>query len=161
MTIDLMGGVFSDLSLVFKPQFDAVAGVTYSMVIVSAILYIFRPRIVVTDTATATTQLLDGVVLVAAATLNPRAKRKRQREATVSLESGISSLDGQNRVELIDVSSIPALEAPPGRDAVTETILQIDSGECSITHESCVEEKGQDDACKMERQLQCTLARTV
>lgn len=34
MAIDLMGGVFSDLSLAFKPQFDVIAGVAYSLVVV-------------------------------------------------------------------------------------------------------------------------------
>lgn len=35
MAIDLLGGVFSDLSLVFKPKFDPFAGVAYSCVVVS------------------------------------------------------------------------------------------------------------------------------
>lgn len=34
MTVDMLGGVFSDLSLVFKSNFDVVAGVTYSLVVV-------------------------------------------------------------------------------------------------------------------------------
>ena len=34
MCIDLMGGVFNDLSLVFKDKFDVVAGITYSLVVV-------------------------------------------------------------------------------------------------------------------------------
>lgn len=36
MVIDLLGGVFSDLSLVFKPNFDIIAGVAYSLVVVCA-----------------------------------------------------------------------------------------------------------------------------
>ena len=35
MFIDMMGGVFSVLSLVFKTEFDVIAGVTYSLVVVS------------------------------------------------------------------------------------------------------------------------------
>ena len=35
MTVDLLGGVFSDLSLAFKPKFDIIAGVAYSAVVVS------------------------------------------------------------------------------------------------------------------------------
>lgn len=35
MLIDLLGGVFNDLSLVFKKDFDVVAGVCYSVVVVS------------------------------------------------------------------------------------------------------------------------------
>ena len=31
----MLGGVFSDLSLAFKDSFDAVAGVAYSLVVVS------------------------------------------------------------------------------------------------------------------------------
>ena len=34
MAVDLLGGVFSDLSLVFKQHFDAVASTTYSLVVV-------------------------------------------------------------------------------------------------------------------------------
>ena len=36
MTIDLLGGVFSDLSLIFKPKFDVIAGVAYSLVVVGS-----------------------------------------------------------------------------------------------------------------------------
>ena len=35
MFVDMMGGVFSVLSLVFKTEFDVIAGVTYSLVVVS------------------------------------------------------------------------------------------------------------------------------
>ena len=35
MLVDMMGGVFSDLSLAFKPKFDIIAGVAYSAVVVS------------------------------------------------------------------------------------------------------------------------------
>ncbi|KAJ4471496.1 PQ loop repeat-domain-containing protein [Lentinula aciculospora] len=55
MAVDLLG-VFSDLSLVFKSgNFDIVAAVTYSLVIV-----------------------LDGSVILAAWILNPHARRRRQ-----------------------------------------------------------------------------------
>ena len=37
MTIDFLGGVLSDLSLVFKAKFDVIAGVAYSLVVVSAL----------------------------------------------------------------------------------------------------------------------------
>ena len=39
MAIDLLGGVFSDLSLAFKEHFDVIAGVTYSLVVVSDALH--------------------------------------------------------------------------------------------------------------------------
>ncbi|KAF5347995.1 hypothetical protein D9757_014860 [Collybiopsis confluens] len=60
MIVDLLGGVFSDLSLVFKSgAFDGTAAATYSIVIV-----------------------MDAVILIAAAVLNPLAKRRRQRAQT-------------------------------------------------------------------------------
>jgi uncharacterized protein with PQ loop repeat len=34
LTIDILGGVFFDLSLVFKEEFDVIAGVQYSVVVV-------------------------------------------------------------------------------------------------------------------------------
>ncbi|KAJ7499699.1 PQ loop repeat-domain-containing protein [Mycena latifolia] len=57
MTVDFLGGVFSDLSLVFKSEFDTIAAITYSLVVV-----------------------MDGVVILAAIILNPRARRRRERE---------------------------------------------------------------------------------
>ena len=35
MVVDMSGGVFSDLSLAFKDSFDVVAGISYSLVVVS------------------------------------------------------------------------------------------------------------------------------
>ena len=35
MAVDILGGVFSLLSLVFKEDFDVLAGVAYSLVVVS------------------------------------------------------------------------------------------------------------------------------
>ncbi|KIY70695.1 hypothetical protein CYLTODRAFT_337350, partial [Cylindrobasidium torrendii FP15055 ss-10] len=55
MFVDWLGGVVSLLSLVFRPEFDVLAGVAYSLVIA-----------------------LDGVVLIAALILNPRARRRRR-----------------------------------------------------------------------------------
>ncbi|KAJ3973363.1 PQ loop repeat-domain-containing protein [Lentinula raphanica] len=61
----LRPGVFSDLSLVFKAgDFDIVAAVTYSLVIV-----------------------MDGIVILAAWILNPRAKRRRLRMENSQLVS--------------------------------------------------------------------------
>ncbi|CAK5283385.1 unnamed protein product [Mycena citricolor] len=57
MAVDMLGGIFSDLSLVFKGGFDVVAGITYSVVVV-----------------------MDGLVIVAALILNPRAAKRRSRE---------------------------------------------------------------------------------
>ncbi|KAG8854444.1 hypothetical protein FRB96_007506 [Tulasnella sp. 330] len=58
MAVDILGGVFSLLSLVFKIQFLPVAAVTYIAVIV-----------------------LDAVVVVLAMILNPMARKRRAREA--------------------------------------------------------------------------------
>lgn len=41
MAIDLMGGVFSDLSLVFKAKFDVIAGVAYSLVVVCVFMTLY------------------------------------------------------------------------------------------------------------------------
>lgn len=60
ISIDMIGGVFNDLSLVFKKEFDAIAAASYTLVVV-----------------------LDGVVLVAALILNPRARRRRRAERAV------------------------------------------------------------------------------
>ncbi|KAJ7911325.1 PQ loop repeat-domain-containing protein [Mycena leptocephala] len=57
MVVDLLGGVFSDLSLAFKDKFDIVAAITYSLVVV-----------------------LDAFVILAAMILNPRAAKRRRRE---------------------------------------------------------------------------------
>ncbi|CAE6456916.1 unnamed protein product [Rhizoctonia solani] len=78
MSVDMLGGVFSVLSLVFQAQFDAVAAVSYVLVVV-----------------------LDGVVVLAALILNPIAKRRREREAAPAsgtasdLETGHSLHEGQ------------------------------------------------------------------
>jgi len=66
MTVDWLGGIFNLLSLVFKKEFDAIAGVTFSMVV-----------------------LLDGLVLLSAAILNPLARRRRAREAEAEVVTGI------------------------------------------------------------------------
>ncbi|KAJ7343923.1 PQ loop repeat-domain-containing protein [Mycena albidolilacea] len=63
IVVDMLGGVFSDLSLAFKDRFDIIAGITYSLVVV-----------------------LDGFVVLAALILNPRAKQRRQRETPRSME---------------------------------------------------------------------------
>jgi lipid-A-disaccharide synthase-like uncharacterized protein len=40
LTVDILGGVFSDLSLVFRDKFDIVAAMSYNLVIVSYALYL-------------------------------------------------------------------------------------------------------------------------
>ncbi|KAJ7464408.1 PQ loop repeat-domain-containing protein, partial [Mycena latifolia] len=59
--VDMLGGVFSDLSLAFKVKFDVIAGVTYTIAAV-----------------------MDAVVLIAALILNPRAEKRRRAENVVT-----------------------------------------------------------------------------
>ncbi|CUA67579.1 hypothetical protein RSOLAG22IIIB_07447 [Rhizoctonia solani] len=59
MIVDMLGGVFSALSLVFKETFDTFAAVPYLMVVA-----------------------LDALVIVLAMILNPLARRRRQRQAS-------------------------------------------------------------------------------
>lgn len=38
LTVDILGGIFSDLSLVFRDKFDVVAAMSYNLIIVSSAL---------------------------------------------------------------------------------------------------------------------------
>ncbi|KAF8347757.1 hypothetical protein F5887DRAFT_881164 [Amanita rubescens] len=58
MFVDMAGGVFSDISLIFKQNFNVVAAMTYTLVVV-----------------------MDAIILLAALLLNPRAARRRKAEA--------------------------------------------------------------------------------
>ncbi|KAM5534639.1 hypothetical protein V8D89_011651 [Ganoderma adspersum] len=101
MFVDMMGGVFSDLSLAFKDHFDIVAGVAYSLVVV-----------------------LDGIVLLCALILNPRAKRRRKQLEAEVIVAGeqVEPATGEQQG-----SSMRDVEAPPSRERV-EGKLQADSG---------------------------------
>ncbi|KAH8093259.1 PQ-loop-domain-containing protein [Cristinia sonorae] len=81
MLVDCLGGVFSNLSLAFKEPFDIIAAITYSLVVV-----------------------LDGIVLVLAFILNPRAERRRKRDAQAEIEAGDAS---SVRLEPPTMESIP------------------------------------------------------
>ncbi|PFH51948.1 hypothetical protein AMATHDRAFT_58178 [Amanita thiersii Skay4041] len=83
MVIDTLGGIFSDLSLAFKEEFDAVAGVAYTLVVV-----------------------MDGAILIAALILNPRAARRRKREA----EAQATFEDGQSIVP--EAGDAPRISTP-------------------------------------------------
>ncbi|KAI9508372.1 hypothetical protein F5148DRAFT_979896 [Russula earlei] len=67
MAIDLLGGVFSILSLVFKRQVDALAAVAYALVVV-----------------------MDGLVLVLALILNPRS----ENDGELRSRDGVGGADG-------------------------------------------------------------------
>ncbi|PBK99656.1 hypothetical protein ARMGADRAFT_512747 [Armillaria gallica] len=75
MLVDLLGGVFSLLSLVFRDTFDVLAGVAYSLVVVSSPrdAYFFPTHVA---------QVLDGLVIILAMILNPLARRRRRRAAS-------------------------------------------------------------------------------
>ncbi|KAL7415591.1 PQ loop repeat-domain-containing protein [Mrakia frigida] len=99
MFMDMSGGVFCTLSLIFKKDFDIVAGANYIGIV-----------------------LLDGLILILACILNPRANRRRKREARAagdeegspsSVEEGergrdVGAISGVDRVEgegLVQVAS--------------------------------------------------------
>ena len=96
----MMGGVFSVLSLVFKTEFDVIAGVTYSLVVVSPRLLppLALGILVVLSVASCSwscffrNQVLDGIVLILALILNPMARRRRAREAAANadVERGVT-----------------------------------------------------------------------
>ncbi|KAJ7289263.1 PQ loop repeat-domain-containing protein [Mycena rebaudengoi] len=69
MVVDMLGGVFSDLSLAFKESFDIVAGVAYTLVVV-----------------------LDGAIIIAAFILNPRAAKRRRRNAETGEMAEVATL---------------------------------------------------------------------
>ncbi|EIM86847.1 uncharacterized protein STEHIDRAFT_131391 [Stereum hirsutum FP-91666 SS1] len=67
MIVDLLGGVFSDLSLAFKEDFDVIASITYSLVV-----------------------FFDAIVIIAAFILNPRARRReRERQRALAASNGV------------------------------------------------------------------------
>ncbi|KII87512.1 hypothetical protein PLICRDRAFT_258225 [Plicaturopsis crispa FD-325 SS-3] len=97
MVVDLMGGVFSDLSLAFKAEFDVIAGITYSLVVV-----------------------LDGIVILMALILNPRAERRRKREAELrALEEAAG--DGVDTVVMEETTSTPPTNSSEVRQADART----------------------------------------
>ncbi|KAJ4468381.1 PQ loop repeat-domain-containing protein [Lentinula edodes] len=93
LIVDLLGerflsGVFSDLSLVFKSgNFDIVAAVTYSLVIV-----------------------MDGSVLIAAWILNPRARhrRRQQRDESETSSPGPTFSANHNSSIMIETDTAAA-----------------------------------------------------
>ncbi|KAJ7730016.1 hypothetical protein DFH07DRAFT_849448 [Mycena maculata] len=69
MAVDMLGGVFSDLSLAFKGgEFNVIAAVTYTLVVG-----------------------LDGIVILAALILNPRAEKRRRLAGTDLEEAPVES----------------------------------------------------------------------
>ncbi|KAF5373268.1 hypothetical protein D9615_007478 [Tricholomella constricta] len=86
ITIDLLGGVFSDLSLIFRPKFDIIAAVAYSLVIV-----------------------MDGLIVIAAMILNPRARKRRR------LEAERESVSSNGPRQVTQSFTVPQYGSPPPR----------------------------------------------
>lgn len=91
MAVDIAGGVFSGVSLFFREEFDKVAFVQYFLVV-----------------------LLDGVIIVLAAILNPLARRRRARQA--ELEKGGADAEAAG-IDAADEADEPA--RPDGSEAST------------------------------------------
>ncbi|PBK72543.1 PQ-loop-domain-containing protein [Armillaria solidipes] len=87
MLVDLLGGVFSLLSLVFRDTFDVLAGVAYSLVVV-----------------------LDGLVIILAMILNPLARRRRRRAA--SEEEALDTPTTTSTLEKPDADPSPSEKVP-------------------------------------------------
>lgn len=87
MAIDMLGGIFSDLSLVFRPPpFNVIAAVSYSLVVVRtrSLTPLSAPPLC--PHTLMAEQFFDGIVLLAAAILNPLASRRRKRAASAAHE---------------------------------------------------------------------------
>jgi len=78
MAVDLLGGIFSILSLIFKNKVDVLAAVAYALVVVSPSPSDL-PRLNSCDILSLG-QVMDGLVLVLAIILNPRSKAAQRRE---------------------------------------------------------------------------------
>jgi len=95
MAVDLLGGIFSILSLIFKNKFDVLAAVAYSLVVV-----------------------MDGLVLVLAIILNPRSKKAAQRGEQKSRTGASDSDDsgGDHGGGTARVTAITVMPANGGHD---------------------------------------------
>lgn len=87
LTIDILGGLFSDLSLVFRNHFDIVAAILYTLVIV-----------------------MDSVVLVAAVILNPRAEKRRREGRGIMLTETLTETT-ENTIQILN--SVPVTYNTP------------------------------------------------
>ncbi len=101
--IDTVLGVFSLLSLVFRDTFDVLAGVAYSLVVVSSPrdAYFFPTHV---------SQVLDGLVIILAMILNPLARRRRRRAA--SEEEALETPTATSTLEKHDADPGPSEKVP-------------------------------------------------
>lgn len=99
MAIDIAGGLFSLLSLIFREDFDIAACVSYSLVV-----------------------LLDSIVVILAFILNPIARRRRARMAEVDgeeerrLESPTDTLDTRVGEDPVDENGEKIVRVMPMPD---------------------------------------------
>lgn len=115
MAIDALGGLFSDLSLAFKQDFDVIACVSYSAAAVrkgphSPIQgFPLTIKIALMMSPCLCKQLLDTIVIVCALILNPRArKRDHARQAALggSTMDELGNLDAHNSTPNTDEEQI-------------------------------------------------------
>ncbi|KAH9030189.1 PQ-loop-domain-containing protein [Lactarius hengduanensis] len=102
MAVDLLGGVASILSLAFKSHFDTTAAVAYALVVV-----------------------MDGLVLVLAVILNPRAKR-RARRADLTGDVGtprVGDGDGSGNHDGVMMKAVtPVVQQDKEKDTAPRTV---------------------------------------
>jgi hypothetical protein len=120
--VDIFGGVFSILSLVFKPKLDAIATVTYTLVVVSCSLLIVQTVFYVTE------KVMDAAILIAAICLNPRAKRRRERlggvsESATVVERRTASPEGAETAK-VDESPLGTLTLNPSPQDVEKQSIK-------------------------------------
>ncbi|KAH9933337.1 PQ loop repeat-domain-containing protein [Fomitopsis serialis] len=97
MTVDMLGGVFNDLSLAFKSDFNVIASVTYSLVVV-----------------------MDGIVILLALILNPLARRRRKRAAMAAMEVDTAPADpsgGVGRIGDVELAGAENRQPTPSSNA--------------------------------------------
>lgn len=90
MAIDILGGVFSFLSLFFRPKLDIAAFVSYALVVI-----------------------LDGVVVVLAWILNPIAKKRRAREAAEAEQGVVGESGPSPAVDMTNLEKRRPNATPP------------------------------------------------
>ncbi|KIJ55690.1 hypothetical protein M422DRAFT_63684 [Sphaerobolus stellatus SS14] len=108
--VDTLGGVFSLLSLIYKPDLDIIAAITYSLVIV-----------------------MDSVIIVAAIILNPRASRRRRllqenNSATLGDQTNdeIESKPDEKTPELSRTGDVEKQDVKAPEDGRGETVSDIE-----------------------------------
>ncbi|PPQ62907.1 hypothetical protein CVT24_006305 [Panaeolus cyanescens] len=112
ISIDMLGGVLNTMSLAFKVRFDYVASLPFLAVV-----------------------LLDGVIILCALILNPRAKRREsanQRDPEWEPETGNPALISHDTAAL----SPPTSSQHPSTEpiSITTTMAEAESGEDGKKH---------------------------